>query len=150
MFVIIFENLCLFILIGGQLLHDIVMGFATHQHESAICIHVPPPSWTPFPPPPPPQHCHKAPALGFLHRTSNSTGYLFLHMVMYMFQCYSHKFHLFFWLHWVFIDTCRLSLVVASVLIVVVSRPCRAWTLELSGCHSWTLECGLSSCGTRT
>ena len=40
----------LFILIGGQLLCNTVMVFAMHQYESAIVIHVPPPSWTPLPP----------------------------------------------------------------------------------------------------
>ena len=47
--------------------------------------------------------------------------WLFLHMVMYMFQCDSHKFYLFFWLHWAFIDTCGLSLAAARVLIMMVS-----------------------------
>ena len=37
-------------LIGGQLLYNIVLASAIHQHKSATGIHIPPPSCTPLPP----------------------------------------------------------------------------------------------------
>ena len=37
-------NLIYFFLIGGLLIHNIVLVSAIHQHESAICIHMSPPS----------------------------------------------------------------------------------------------------------
>ena len=43
-----------------------------------------------LPPHPIPLGCHTAPHLGFLHQTANPTGY-YLHMVEYVFQCYSLK-----------------------------------------------------------
>ena len=36
--------------IGEQLLYNIVMVFAIHQHELATGMHVSPPCWTPLPP----------------------------------------------------------------------------------------------------
>ena len=54
---LLFESVCLnvsffkvnyFILIGRLKLYNTVVVFAIHQHESAIGIHVPPSSWTPF------------------------------------------------------------------------------------------------------
>ena len=69
------------------------MLFAIHQYESAIGIHVSAPSEAP-------SHlllqsispgCHRAPALGALHHTSNSHWLSILDMVMYIFQCYSLK-----------------------------------------------------------
>ena len=70
--------------------YNIVMAFVTHRHETAIGIHVSPLFRTPFPPPSPPH----------ISRLSQSTGFVFpvsyiklplaiLHVVMYMFQCYS-------------------------------------------------------------
>ena len=58
----------LFILIGGQLLYNIVMVFAIHQHELAIGVHVslPPPILNP--PIPPPSSPHPS-------RLSQSTGF---------------------------------------------------------------------------
>ena len=38
-----------FFLIGGQLLYNIVLTSAIHQHESDTGIHMSPSSWTPFP-----------------------------------------------------------------------------------------------------
>ena len=38
-------------LIGGYLLYNIVLISAMHQHESAIGIHISPPSWTSLSPP---------------------------------------------------------------------------------------------------
>ena len=60
-------------LIVGQLLYNIVMAFAIHQHEWAIGIHMSPPSYTLFPQPSPPiPLCyHRALALG-------STGWIFI------------------------------------------------------------------------
>ena len=44
---IFFKNL---FLVVGYLLHNTVLVSAIHQHESAIGIHVSPPSWTSLPP----------------------------------------------------------------------------------------------------
>ena len=51
------------------------------------------PSWTPLLPPshPIPLGCHRAPALGALLHASVSHWPSVLHMVIYMFQCYSLK-----------------------------------------------------------
>ena len=64
-----------------------------NQYESAIGIHVFPPSWTSLtiPPHPIPLGLHRAPALGALLHASNSHRLSILHMVMYMFQCYCFK-----------------------------------------------------------
>ena len=40
-----------FIYFTWQLHYNIVMDFSIHQYESAVGIHVSPPSWTPCPPP---------------------------------------------------------------------------------------------------
>ena len=61
---------------------------ATHQHESAIGVYMFPPSWTSHPPHLTPQGCHRVLDLKSLHHTAN-LHWLFLHMVMYMFQYYS-------------------------------------------------------------
>ena len=64
-----------------------------------------------------------------------------------------------FWLHWVFVAACGLSLVAASgLLIAVASLCCRAWALGmrasvvvargLSNCGSQVLEHRFSSCST--
>ena len=42
--------------IGGQVLYNIVLASATHQHESAIGIHMSPSSWTLLLPSPVPSH----------------------------------------------------------------------------------------------
>ena len=64
---------------------------AVHQHESATSIHMSTPSWTPLPSPPPhptPLGCHRA--LGWTPCViANSHLPSVLHMVMYMFPCYS-------------------------------------------------------------
>ena len=81
-------------LIRRYLLH-IMMVFAIHWHESAIDIHMSPPSWISLcpdiPPHPIPLGCPRALTLGSLHLTSYSHWLSVLHMVMYMFQCYSLK-----------------------------------------------------------
>ena len=56
------------------------MGFAIHQYESAIGIHVSPPSWIPLTPPSPPYPSR----LSSIHRTP--TDYLFYIWLMYMFE----------------------------------------------------------------
>ena len=43
-----------FFLIGVQLLYNVVLVSAVQQSESAICIHISPPSWTSLPPHTPP------------------------------------------------------------------------------------------------
>ena len=73
------------------------MVFAIHQHESALGIHMSIPSGTPLPTPSLSHilDCQRAPALGSLLYTANSHWPSILHMVMYMFQCYSlRSFHL--------------------------------------------------------
>ena len=68
-------------LIGGQLLYNIVLVSAIHQHESAIGIHTFPHSWNSLP----------LPTLSHPFRLSQSTGlelistsYLILHMAVYI------------------------------------------------------------------
>ena len=60
---------------------------AIHQQESAIGTQTFPPSH--LPPHPTPLGCHRAPTLGSVCHTANSHWLSFLHLVMYMFQCYS-------------------------------------------------------------
>ena len=48
------------------------MVFAIYQHESAIGIHMSPPSWTSLPPPTQPHQCHRALNLSSLLHTANS------------------------------------------------------------------------------
>ena len=69
------------------------MVFAIHQHESAMGIHVSqhPESPSHLLPHPIPLGCPRALALGALLRTSNWHWSSSLHMVMYLFQCYSLK-----------------------------------------------------------
>ena len=86
----------LFILIGGQLLYNIVMVFAIHHCESTIGIHVSLPSeyFSHLPLYPIPLGCHRTLALGALLHALNSHWISVLHMVMYMFPCYYLKsFH---------------------------------------------------------
>ena len=72
-----------FFLIGRWLLNNIVMVFTIHQHESAIGMHVPPPSWVP------------SSRLEFL-ASYIKLSLAILHKLMYMFQCYSLKLSLLF------------------------------------------------------
>ena len=58
--------------------------FTVHQHESAIGIHVSPPSWTHLPPHPIPPGLHRAVALGALCHSSNSHWLSMLHRVIYV------------------------------------------------------------------
>ena len=68
--------------------YNIVMVSVINQYESAIGIHVSPPSLNSLtiPPHPIPPGLHKAPALGALHHASKSHWLSILHMVMYMFN----------------------------------------------------------------
>ena len=61
-------------LIGGWLLYNVVLFSATHQHESAIGLHMSPPSWASLPPPSPshPSRLSQSPGLSSLHHTANS------------------------------------------------------------------------------
>ena len=74
-------------------LSNIVLGFAIHQHESAIGIHMSSPSWTSLPPPtsprPTPLDCHRALGLRSLCYTAHSHWLSMLHMVIHWFQCYT-------------------------------------------------------------
>ena len=86
-----FKNLFiyLFILVGGSLLYNIVVGFSIHWHESAMGVYVFPASH--FPPHPIPQGHPSAPALSTLSHRSNLDWQSVSHMIIYMFQCYPLK-----------------------------------------------------------
>ena len=69
------------------------IGFAIHQHESAMGVHV-------FPILNPPSHLSShtiplghpsAPAPSFLYPASNLDWRFISYMILYMFQCHSHK-----------------------------------------------------------
>ena len=68
------------------------IGFAIHQHESAMGVHV----FLILNPLPPPPHTiplgHRgAPALSILYHASNLDWRFISHMILYMFQCHSPK-----------------------------------------------------------
>ena len=68
------------------------MVFAIYQHESATVMYVSPPfpNWgSHLPPHPLPLGCPRAPALGALLHALNLFWSSILHVVMYLFQCYS-------------------------------------------------------------
>ena len=68
------DNTYFFFLLGGQLLYNIVVISAVHQHGSAIDINMSPalePS-SHLPPQPTSLDCHKTLALSSLHHTANS------------------------------------------------------------------------------
>ena len=75
------------ILIWGELLYNIVVVLAIHWHESATGMLNP----SPLPPHPIPLRCSRALALGALIHASNLHWSSVLHVVIYMFQCYSPK-----------------------------------------------------------
>ena len=78
------------------MLYSVVLVSSIQQWESAISIHMPPPSWTSLPAPtsPLPHLGCQNPGLSFLCCTATSHGLSILHMVMYIFQCYSlNSFH---------------------------------------------------------
>ena len=84
----------LYILIGESLLYITVMVFAIHQHESATGIHVSPQILTPASHllhHPIPLGCPRALALRGLLHALNLHRQSILHMVIFMFQCYSLK-----------------------------------------------------------
>ena len=64
-----------------------------HINMNQPQVYMCPPSWTPLPvlSHPIPLGCPRAPALGALRHASNLHWSSVLHMVMYMFQCYSLK-----------------------------------------------------------
>ena len=69
------------------------IGFAIHQHEYAMGVHVFP---IPNPSPTSPLHtiplCHpSAPAPSILHPASNLDWQFVSYMILYMFQCHSPK-----------------------------------------------------------
>ena len=79
-------------LIGGQLLYNIVLVSALHQHESAIGTHMSPRSGTSLPPPTlsHPPRLSQSPGLSFLSHTENSHWLSVLHVVVCnMLPCYS-------------------------------------------------------------
>ena len=64
-----------------------------HHHESVIGIHTSPPSWNSLPPlsPSHPSKLSQSTHMGSLIHTANPHLLSILHMVMYVFQCYSLK-----------------------------------------------------------
>ena len=61
-----------------------------NQPQVFICpLHFEPPCH--LPPHPTPLGCHRVPGLSSLYHTANSHWLSILHMVMYMFQCYSFR-----------------------------------------------------------
>ena len=64
-----------------------------HHHESVISIHMSPPSWNSLPPLSPSHHSKLSQSthMGSLIHTANPHLLSILHMVMYVFQCYSLK-----------------------------------------------------------
>ena len=74
-----------------RILYSIV-AFPIYQHESATGVHVSPhPEHPQLPPHPIPLGCPRAPALCVLIHALNLHWSSVLHMVIYMFQCYSLK-----------------------------------------------------------
>ena len=81
---------------------------------------------------------------------------LFIFFLIYLFILF-----IYFWLRWVFIAACELSLVAVSVgYSLLRCAGFSLWWLLLlritgsrlagfSSCGSWALECRLNSCGTR-
>ena len=69
------------------------MAFTIHQHESATGVQVSPHPETPshLPPHHNPLGCPRAPAWSALLHALNLHWSSILHMIMYMFQCYSFK-----------------------------------------------------------
>ena len=60
---------------------------AKHQHESAIGVHMSPPSWVSLP-----SHASRllqSPSWSSLSHTANSHWLSILHMIMYMFPCWA-------------------------------------------------------------
>ena len=70
-----------------------MLASAIQQHESALDISVFPPSWTSLPPPTPSRPSRLSQSTGFeLPASFSKFPLTVLHMVIYMFQCYSLKY----------------------------------------------------------
>ena len=74
-----------------ELLYNTVLVSAIHQHAPAICIYTSPPSWVSLHPPTPSHFSSwsQSPGLSPLPHTANFHWLSILHMVAYMFPCYS-------------------------------------------------------------
>ena len=86
-----------FLLVGVQLLYNVVLVSAMLQHESLVGIHMSPPSRTSFLHPSYPHpvllsRCHRALGQGPCVLQQIPTGHLFLHVAACMFQCQSLNF----------------------------------------------------------
>ena len=90
---ILLLKIYLFILIGGKLLHNIVVVFAIHWHEPAMGVHVSPilKPLSHLPPHPISQDHFSALALSALSHASNLDWRSISQMVIYMFWSYSLK-----------------------------------------------------------
>ena len=73
------------------MLYNIVLISAIHQHESAIPTLMSPPYWASLPPSRPshPSMLSQSTGLKSPSHTANSHWLSILHMVVYMFPCYS-------------------------------------------------------------
>ena len=77
-FVLLFSSCCsnffFYFLIERLLLYRIFLFSVKHQHESAVGVHMSPPSWTSLPSPCPshPSRLIQSPCLSFLRHTANS------------------------------------------------------------------------------
>ena len=83
-------------LIGRYLLYNSLLFFAICQHKSAIGIHMSPTSWTSLQPSTlsHPSRLSQSTGLRFLCHTANSHQISILHMVIYMFLCFTlNSFH---------------------------------------------------------
>ena len=116
-----------FIYFNGSIIYNIVMVFAIHQHELGTGIYT-------FPYPEAPSHvphhpillsCSRALALGALLHALNLHWPCILHMVMYLFQCYSLKSP----------HTCLLPL--STITTVIKNRPVN----KSPGIDGFTGEC---------
>ena len=77
-----------------QCCHAIYDELLPRHHWIVFFFHLcplPPEHFSHLPPPPNPAGCHRAPALGSLHHTSDSHWLSTLHVGMHVFQCYSCK-----------------------------------------------------------
>ena len=82
----------LFLLVGGQLLYNIVVVFAIHWHESAMDIHVfPIPIAPPSPSPPDSSGSSQCTSPEHLSHASNLGWWSVSPLIIYMFRCCSLK-----------------------------------------------------------
>ena len=89
-FILFFLNLNLFILIGGQLLYNIVL-VLPYINMNPPWVYMCSPSWTPLPPCTIPLGCPSASAPSILYPALNLDWWFISYVILYMFQCHSPK-----------------------------------------------------------